>query len=365
MGFCIGFAHAHWAKSAALFEESTGAFNVALAVAAREVCDWARSLQAMRRHRLEPDSVTFNTVMKVTKSASGNLKDFWSCGLDLLVQMACAGVPSNESSYSALLSSEWQLGLVLWTQMHRVHVTAVGYSAVIAGLEKAARWQAALRFAATSDVALDVVALSACVSACEKASEWQQALCLLESSQDRRVIRDVILYNAAASALEKGSAWALALHLLRCMSLESLTPDEMTYSALISACEWRDALALLNQATAADAADAACCNAALSACSRCSQWQLALVLLQQLEAKGTATETSYNAAIGACYAELKAKASKVMKGSKDWWLRFTLLPFMAPWPSLRCAPRSGRCGPGLARRRVNPPSTGSLRPWRT
>ena len=143
------------------------------------------------------------------------------------------------------------------------------------------RWPSALQLLAElkwSQLQPNVVALSAVVSALERAARWQHAVRLLT---DFPAAPNAVTLSAACSACERASAWEMALSLLTLFGTEGR--DKLVYSSVVGACvkvaEWEQALCLMRELPETDII---LLSLGIAACYQGSLWCQALVLLSQL-----------------------------------------------------------------------------------
>eukprot|EP00434_Breviolum_minutum_P010096 symbB.v1.2.008907.t1/scaffold560.1/size187392/2 len=115
----------------------------------------------------------------------------------------------------------------------------------------------------------------------------------------RTVQKDSITYTSAISGMG-GTNWNLALALLEHMYTESIQRDHVAFNAAMASCQsdWRNAVALLEEHPAPDAASFGAC---ISACEKSGEWQAAIFFLVHMSAVSVQqTAVTVAAAISAC-----------------------------------------------------------------
>ena len=128
-------------------------------------------LDRMRQARLRPDLLTYNSLISACEKAG-----WWQKALHLLYEMrGAAGLTPDVVSYSAAISPRSAHDLPTISPRS----PQVSYSAAISACEKGHEWQRALQLLeemATAGVAPNVYSYSAAISACEKGARWEEAL---------------------------------------------------------------------------------------------------------------------------------------------------------------------------------------------
>ncbi|CAE7460598.1 unnamed protein product, partial [Symbiodinium natans] len=240
----------------------------------------ALALHADDRSKYSPDPVA----AAATLGARGLP---WPWALWLLEDLQAGRVPPDDFVGSAAVSCcsrnvQWQMSLALLFNLRMQH-SPVAVGAAIAGVARAASWEAALAlWALETPARKSFIALSTTVLACSGASKWEAVLLLLK----HRPLLDAVTCTAAVTACRDGSSWLHALGFLQ----DAWNSGER--------CEGEGSSFPLPSLTSA--------NACLSALERASNWQLASWLLFEFPRKGLqADEVSFNTVMSACVGRLK------------------------------------------------------------
>lgn len=208
-------------------------------------------LDSMREQELKADAVTFTSLLGFQKDAAA-----WIRAVAILHAMQLALLQPDGHALNAVLAEcmaagHWTLGLILLKQVQSAQLAsrkpdkqhAVALSTVMAGAVRAGRWDVALSLFGACEALdrVDGVLLSTCMRVCRAGHFWQLGLLLLPRAQD---------------------------------------PDAAVYNAAISMCadagQWQTALGLFGEAHRNQRTDTTSCNAAITACDRGRAWPHAL-----------------------------------------------------------------------------------------
>ncbi|CAJ1457310.1 unnamed protein product [Effrenium voratum] len=182
---------------------------------------WFRAcglLSQMRRLRIQPNTVAFDTAITACGGRSGS----WENAAAVFGELRVLGLPPFSMSYNSAISSfeyrqKWQRGLDFLQDL-------VG--------QRGPRQRKA-----------NVVSFNAALSCCRRVSQWQQGLCLLKAipreaaqQRDEELAPDEVTYGTAVSACDHGWVWRWAVQLLQAAACQGLKPSLQTSNAAISAC---------------------------------------------------------------------------------------------------------------------------------
>ncbi|CAE7348695.1 unnamed protein product [Symbiodinium natans] len=273
---------------------------------------WLQALAALTGMvwlRFLPDLITCNAAISAVRLSS----DGWMTAASLLRSAREANLRLDAVSYSALgLDAHggwrWTLQLLPHMRLELIEVDVVSHGVVMSSLEKASRWQGALRLldVLANSTATDVRSYSSAISACARSSQRAEAFAILDSMEDHSFRPNLVCYCSVITACERSGEWELALAVLSAMPAARVVPDTISYSSVISAMEkaaqWQLALALLLTMGASSATpNAISFNAGISACEQRGRWQVAASLLDLLLQSGLQPDTvSYNSALSSC-----------------------------------------------------------------
>lgn len=281
-------------------------FNSALQ-ALRFHSSWQMALNLFRRlpeHALQPDMVSFNTLMAITAEQQPNL------AIELLGEMYDASVPRSERSYFVLMAStsqHWERALTLFDHCKQEGIapTTHLYGAAIQACSVGRQWHHAVELVREMKGAalplnneVCAAAINSCVVPFDSGQDdvWLEALRLF---QDLTATTDPdgVTYIALLSAFAGCSRWEEALLLHRQTEhSESLEDRLRCTNCVVTACArgiaWPIALQVFDETPRPSLVTN---NAVLSAFAEGSQWRLALQVLQELpRQKLSPTEVTLN-----------------------------------------------------------------------
>ena len=298
----------------------------------------------MRRERIAPDIIAFNTAISACEKERQ-----WQCALQLLSDARSAALVPTVISYNALISAcekswQWQPALHLVSEMRQAylppsrtselssqrprprpvsraervgpiacsgHTLGSGccggspprlyelaprttYTAAMAACVRRERWECAsalLLEMREGGVAMDAVACSVAMSVHSMGLKWGTAVRLLSDMRRGACRPNQVVFGSAISACENGEQWPWTLQLLGGMTLSGLLPNHVTCNAAISAClkgqEWRRAAELFSYMRRLDCLpDVIVHNFLIRTWAKLGEWRHAEELLRKVRQEG-------------------------------------------------------------------------------
>ncbi|CAM9907137.1 unnamed protein product, partial [Ascophyllum nodosum] len=209
----------------------------------------------MGSERIDPDTVTFNTVIAACEAGA----DHWTA-FSLFNQMERAGLTPDVWTYNSLANvlgscGEWERALGLLDDMRVRGLTpdVITYSALVSACQKAGQVEASLRLLeemSSNGIEANEKTLSAAIKAVsswsrtppsessleDKLRQVRTPVARLHKQAKERGVANVVTYSAAINACARQKRWREALGLLYEMRRDGIKPNDYSYSAAMWAC---------------------------------------------------------------------------------------------------------------------------------
>lgn len=170
------------------------------------------------------------------------------------------------------------------TSDHDLH-DIVSFTACIGCCAKGAQWLQALQLLRDAveirDGQLDAILYNATMNALQKAGKWQHALRLLEEMRALSMSSTLASHTSLISSFEKSAQWEWALQQFSEVAGQfspNLVVFNSTISAMAAGAQWSLAATLLELVQNHWTPDSLTYNSVLSSLQKSKQWQLALQL---------------------------------------------------------------------------------------
>lgn len=257
--------------------ESLGAGNAVMA-SCSETGEWRTVIALLRKTldaRTGPDKFSYAAAIGACKEASkwnvvlllldcmGVVRvssDIPTCNaaistchpiaLRVLQAMLDTGLAPDVISYNAAISacetqSDWVTAgsLLRELQDRGLQINAVTCSATVGILGKAGCWRKALDLQSCFKSLASVISCSALATSCERRCCWKKAFDVISSYMPSIGLRQSLFsHGVLLSASARRACWLLSLEILDNLQRDDLAPDAACRNAAISACEKRGQL---------------------------------------------------------------------------------------------------------------------------
>ncbi|KNC77971.1 hypothetical protein SARC_09582 [Sphaeroforma arctica JP610] len=267
--------------------------------------------EAMQRHGIAPDVVTYTTVVQMFLKEKNMAK-----AMDLFQDMSVAGVEPNLWTYSVLMSElsksgQWEAAMRLYENLESkgLEHNTVTYNSALKACAEGLQWGRAISIfnqMGMKGIERNTITYNTTISACAKGGQWAKATELFEEMERKGIERNTITYSSTISACANGGQWAKAVELFDEMKRKGIERNTITYSSTISACandgEWAKAAELFDEMKKQGLErDAITYSSTISACANGGQWVKAVELFDEMKKKGLEQDNiTYSSTISAC-----------------------------------------------------------------